>query len=91
MAASIFAGNFVKTLRAALNLRDAAYLLTGTDSPTAVAKNAPKGSLYLRQTASGDGSAFVKLDNGSSTNWLQLGGGGGGDPDYARHFMLMGA
>lgn len=90
MAASIFQGNFVKTLKAALNLRDAAYILTGSDDPTSVAKSAPKGSLYLRQTGSGDGSVFVKLDNGSSTNWTQL-GSGGGDSGFAKTFLLMGA
>jgi len=90
MAAAIFQGNFIKTLKAALNLRDAAYILTGSDDPTSVAKSAPKGSLYLRQTGSGDGSVFVKLDNGSSTNWQNL-ASGGAEAGLANHFLFMGA
>jgi hypothetical protein len=67
--AVVFNGDYVKTLKAQVNLFDEAYILTGTADPTAVATTAPKGSLYLRQTAAGNGALFIKLDNGSSTNW----------------------
>lgn len=73
MAASIFNGNFVKFLKNNLKIGTAARILTGTADPTSSAQDAEKGSLFLRQTGSGDGSVFVKLDTGSSTNWTQLG------------------
>jgi len=66
---SLFSGNFVKFLKNKLNLFDAAYILTGTQDPRSTATDAPKGSILLRQTASGNGQVFFKLDNGSSTNW----------------------
>lgn len=71
MPASIFSGNFVKTLKDDLNLNDTAYVLTGTDDPTSVAQNAPQGSIYMRTGASG-GSLYKKQDAGSSTNWTEV-------------------
>lgn len=71
--AVIFSGDYVKSLKAQFNLFDSAYILTGTADPSSVATTAPKGSIYLRQTAAGDGLVYVKSDNGSSTNWRLLG------------------
>ena len=52
-------------------------LLTGSDDPTSVAKWAQRGSLYLRDDGAA-GELYIKQDNASSTNWNQLGAGGGG-------------
>lgn len=60
-----------------LNFNRKAWLLVGEDDPTAVAKNASKGSLYMRIGASG-GSTFQKQDDGETTNWTAFGSGGGG-------------
>ena len=68
MAFGFFSGNYIKLLKAQLNLNDDAYILTGSDNPTSVAKDAPRGSLYLRNSGS-TGTAYLKQDNGSSTNW----------------------
>jgi hypothetical protein len=67
--------NTVKALRPNLNLDNSASILTGTDDPSVVAKNAPQGSLYLRIGPTG-GQTYVKQDAGLSTNWLQQAGGG---------------
>lgn len=69
---ALFSGNFVKFLKSQLNLFDAAYILTGSVDPRSSATNAPKGSIYLHQNASGNGQMFVKLDNGTTTNWQVL-------------------
>jgi hypothetical protein len=50
-------------------------LVTGTTDPTSVAATGTRGSLYLRDTGAA-GELYVKQDNGSSTNWTQLGAGG---------------
>lgn len=71
----IFSGNDVKALKANLNLNDSVKVLSGSADPTAVAQSAPKGSLYLRNGASG-GKVYKKLDDGSSTNWTELAGTG---------------
>ena len=52
-------------------------LLTGSDDPSSVAKWAQRGSLYLRDDGAA-GELYIKQDNASSTNWNQLGAGGGG-------------
>ena len=45
-------------------------IMTGdTDDPTAVAKSADQGSLYIRE---GSGTLYQKADNGLSTNWNSL-------------------
>lgn len=67
---AIFSGNFAKTLKANLNLFDAAFLLTGSQDPRVTATLAPKGSLLLRQGAVGE--VYYKLDAGSTTNWRLL-------------------
>lgn len=69
---AIFSGAFTKFLKSNLDLFGKAYILTGTINPSVTATNAPKGSLFLRQTTSGNGEVYVKLDNGSSTNWKKL-------------------
>lgn len=71
-SAVIFQGNKVKTLKPNINIGDAAFVLTGTDDPTSVAQDAPRGSLYIKTD---DGRIFKKLDNGSSTNWSNLSSG----------------
>lgn len=73
MPAVIFSGSQVKALKDQLDLNGTAKVLTGTDDPTSVAKDAETGSLYLRQ--GGGGQVYVKNDNGSSTNWTLLAAG----------------
>lgn len=70
-AATIFSGSDVKALKQNLSLNGIAKVLTGTADPTSVAQNAPQGSIYLRTGASG-GTAYLKQDAGSSTNWSLL-------------------
>lgn len=72
MAASIFNGNFVKLLKDQLKFNNTARILTGTDDPTVVAKDAEQGSVYLRTGGSG-GTAYIKTDAGSTVNWNALG------------------
>lgn len=68
MAAVIFNGAFVKALKNQLKLGDDVYFLHGSDDPSSVAKDAPRGSIYIRDDGA-NGSIWVKQDNGSSTNW----------------------
>lgn len=70
--AVIFNGNYVQALKDQLKLFNTARILTGTADPTAVAVDAEKGSIYMRQTPAGNGEAYVKKDNGSSVNWSLL-------------------
>jgi hypothetical protein len=63
----IFAGNFAKALKSNLNLADQVYVLTGSLDPTVTPVDAPKASLYMRNT--GTAAIWQKTDNGSSTNW----------------------
>ena len=63
--------DLIKLYRNSLNLNDSAKILSSTDDPTSVAKDAPKGSLLLRTGASG-GAIYRKTDDGSSTNWAIL-------------------
>lgn len=82
MASTIFnSATEVKTLAANLSLNDTAKILQGSDDPTSVAKDAPRGSIYLRTGASG-GDVYKKLDNGSTTNWELLGAGGASGINY---------
>lgn len=69
--AAIFSDGDVKTLKQNIDLFGIAKILTGTDDPTVVAKNANQGSIYLHTGASG-GQVFSKQDNGTTTNWTQL-------------------
>jgi hypothetical protein len=68
MAASIFSGEFVKLLKSKLKLFNGVSIQTGTDDPSAVAKDGLKGSLYLR-TQAGSTGIFHKTDDGSTVNW----------------------
>lgn len=79
MSIGIFSnsGNDVRLLKDQLDLNGTAKVLTGTDDPRSVAKNAPQGSIYLQTGATG-GKVFKKLDAGSSTNWSEVGSGAGG-------------
>lgn len=65
MGATTFSGSFVKAVKSQFNINDTAYILTGSDDPTSVAKDAPAGSIYIKS----DNKVFKKLDAGSSTNW----------------------
>ena len=65
----IWNGNYAKLLKDQLKLGDTASVLTGTDDPSLVAKDAPKGSVYLNVS---NGKLYVKQDAGSSTNWTYL-------------------
>lgn len=67
--AVIFQGsNTVRTLADNMSMNNKLSILVGPDDPTSVAKNALKGSLYLRSGASG-GNVYVKSDDGSTTSW----------------------
>lgn len=73
MPASIFNGaNTVKILKDNVNVNDVYSQLTGTNDPTSVATAGNIGSLYIRNST---GQAYLKLDNGSTTNWLEVGHG----------------
>jgi len=65
--AVIYSGDAVKTMRDQIKIRDTASILTGTADPSSTATDAKRGSLYLRQGTVG--AAYVKTDDGLSTNW----------------------
>lgn len=67
----IYAGNYAKSLKSSLNVNDTVYYLQGTADPTSVAQDAPQGSIYLRTGGSG-GTAYLKQDSGSTTNWTVI-------------------
>lgn len=70
MPASIFNGDAVKILKNILRFRSNVEVITGdSDDPTSVAKDAPRGSLYIR---SGADEVYLKTDAGSSTNWVNI-------------------
>jgi len=71
MPAVIFSGNEVKALKPALDLNGVGKVLTSTDDPTSVAKDAPRGSILIRD-ATTLGEVYTKDDNGSTTNWTRL-------------------
>lgn len=73
MGAVIFNGTGVKTLKDELRLSTGAYVISRATDPTAVAVTAPIGSLLIHSTT---GNIYRKLDAGSSTNWVLLGGNG---------------
>lgn len=56
---SLFAGAFVKFLKASLNLGDKAYIIPGQADPSSVATSGPASSLYLKSSPSID----VAYDN----------------------------
>ncbi len=51
-------------------------VLSGTQDPSSVATDAPRGTLFLKTSATA--TAFIKTDDGLTTNWTDLGAGGGG-------------
>lgn len=67
-AGAIYSAGQVKIMKpTAFFSQSGVKLITNdSDDPTAVAKDAPAGSLYFR---SGTGEVYVKQDSGSSTNW----------------------
>lgn len=60
-------------------------ILSGAVNPTSSAVSAGKGSIYLSTLT---GVAYVKTDNGSSTNWTALGAGGSSYPQDPTTNML---
>jgi hypothetical protein len=72
-AAVIFSGNDVKALKSNLDLNGQAKILSGTVDPTATATSANAGSLYLNTS---NAKQYRKQDNGSSTNWVEVGSAG---------------
>jgi hypothetical protein len=88
---SIFQGIYAKLLKSNINLFNKAYILTGTADPTSVATDGPKGSLYLRQTASGSGQIYKKNDNGTTTNWEMLSANANNSSAYADLYDLSNA
>lgn len=71
----IWAGNFAKSLKKYLNLNDQSYIMADTFNPSAVATNAPKGSMFLRSGGT-VAEVYLKNDNGNTTNWTLVGSTG---------------
>lgn len=63
-------GDHVKNLKDKIEFKNSKTQIISNDSddPSAVAKSADAGSLYLRT----NGELWQKLDGGSTTNWVQL-------------------
>lgn len=71
-SAVIFSGTDVLTLKSHIDMNRTVKILQGTADPTSSApETAPKGSIYLRTGASG-GTAYLKQDAGSTTNWTLI-------------------
>lgn len=83
MPAAIFKGAKVKTLKDTFTVNDKYDLITGdSDDPTVVAKDAILGSEYVKFDT---GEKFVKLDNGSTTNWKLIGSDLNGGINYVKN------
>lgn len=54
------------------------YLYAGPINPSVVAVNAPKGSVFIYAPASATVNVFQKQDDGLTTNWVSIIGGGSG-------------
>ena len=78
-SASIFNGNYVRTLKQNLSLNGATEIQSGTVDPTSVATTAPIGAMYMNTS---NGLIYRKLDAGSSTNWEILGAAGSSGINY---------
>lgn len=65
-----------KALKQNLSLNDVVDIDSGNTDPSAVAVNASKGSLYI-YTGGLLPKLFQKQDAGLTTNWTEVGGGGG--------------
>jgi len=76
MSQTIWFGDSVKVLKPNLILKDSdvKIITNDNDDPTVTAKNAARGSLYIRKST---GAFYQKQDNGISTNWAQLLSAGG--------------
>lgn len=85
---SVFAGNFVKFLKGKLDFFGIASILTGTQDPTSVATEAPKGSLMMRQTPGSDGLVYKKNDDGSTTNWEAVASAANSSSAYADYYDI---
>ena len=70
-SAAIFDSGDVRLLEPSLIFQDSdvKIITNDTDDPSAVSKDAVKGSQYIQ---SGTGKLFSKQDAGSSTNWFSL-------------------
>lgn len=77
---AIPSGPNVKLLKDNLRFKntDTKIMTNDSDDPTLVAKDAERGSLYIK---SDDGVVYRKTDSGSSTNWVQLSGVSGTGTD----------
>lgn len=64
-------GGTTKSLFPTLCLKNEACVTSGTADPSVSGFSAVKGSLYIRSGASG-GTAYLKTDDGLSTNWSPL-------------------
>ncbi len=55
------------------------FIQVGTENPTVVPTYATEGTLYIMTTINGVGvsALYQKQDNGATTNWTLVGGGGG--------------
>jgi hypothetical protein len=69
VGATIFNGPRVKALKKIFGLNGGVDIISSTTDPTSVAVSASIGSLLLNES---NGSAYLKQDAGSSTNWSQL-------------------
>lgn len=81
MASTIFNGDVVKTLRAALRLKDQATIWSGSADPTVTPTFGRQGDLYIKF---GSAPAFYQKTGatGTDTNWAAVSGGGGENSPY---------
>lgn len=66
--AAIFNGDAVKILKEKLRFKTEKDIISGTIDPTAVATPGDTGSMFLRD----NGVAYIKQDDGTTTNWFPL-------------------
>jgi len=69
---AIFSGDSIKLLKDKLKFFNTARIITGTQNPTSVATEAESGSIMMKQAGSGAANLYMKLDDGTTTNWLQV-------------------
>lgn len=79
MSAVLFNGDVVRTLRAALRLKDQATIWSGTTDPTVTPTFGRQGDLYVKF---GSAPAFYQktTGDGTDTNWASASGGGETSP-----------
>jgi hypothetical protein len=75
MPATIFSGDYVKTLKAALRLKDQATIWSGSADPTVTPTFGRQGDIYIKF---GSSPAFYQktVADGTDTNWASASGGG---------------